>query len=65
MRLYFKIMLFVVWSVLLFGVVTPNLISADDDLLVGLGMLGVVLLYPPAVIMYFQSELKALKEKTK
>lgn len=62
MNLYTKISAYIVITLTWFGVMMPGLISADDDILFGLGVLGIIV-YPPFTWKYFQSEIKSLKEK--
>lgn len=64
MNLYNKVSTFIVITVLWFGIMIPQLISADDDILFGLGVLG-LLVYPPFIWKYFKTEIQNLKEKLK
>lgn len=62
MKMYAKISALIVATVLWFGVAMPGLISADDDILFGLGVLGLIV-YPPIAWSFFKNEIKYLKEK--
>jgi len=59
---YTKIISFIVGSAVWWGMVIPNLISARDDILFGLGVLCIVV-YPPIVYKWFATEIKNMKTK--
>lgn len=61
LRIYIKALVAVMLSGLMYGVALPNAVSAQDSILVVLGIFG-ALAWPAVMVIYFRRELRKLKK---
>lgn len=63
-KLYFKVLIALLLTGAMYGVLLPNAVSAQDSILVVIGIFG-ALAWPAFVVLYFRKELRKFKKCVK